>query len=451
MTTVDYGPDLDLDEDTLLRAEPSDLIAEQALLGRLIEARDTRRALNDTRIAPGDFYRPAHQLIHTAITALANRGTVVDPITLTAELQAAGTLTRAGGRTYLGELGQAAGYGATLDWLAARIQDLALRRALARTGAQIRELGLTPQAPSDTSFPGAEYAERAVQLIRDVRDAGRAAEDQPVTDMLDFLQIEDPGHDWVIPGYLERGDRVVWTAGEGGGKSVLLRQIAVTAAAGILPFDGRISEYGPQRVLVLDCENSERQSRRHYRGLINTAERNRTPVRRGHLHIDCKPEGVDLTRGDGRAWLMRRVEEVRPDLLIVGPIYRLHAGDPNSEEHARKVTVALDQARLHVNSAMVLEAHAAKANGVGPRGLAPVGSSLWLRWPEFGMGLRPVEDARSAEEDRARRIIPWRGARDERQWPAFVCQGADGSWPWRSYTPVDADRFTGHSPTGALS
>ncbi len=72
-----------------------------------------------------------------------------------------------------------------------------------------------------------------------------------------------------------------------------------------------------------------------------------------------------------------------------------------------------------------------------------------MRWPEFGYGLRPVEDERSAEQDRARRVIPWRGARDERQWPTFLRQGADGGWPWVPYTPIDTDRFTGYSPTGA--
>lgn len=438
-------------EHPLLDTEPNDIVAEQAFLGRLIEAHDTRRALTTTRVAPGDYYRPAHQHIHNAITALTDRGEEATPITLTAELQASGNLTRIGGPEALHTCLQAAGYGGTLDWLATRIQDLALRRALARTGAQIRDLGLTPQAPHDISFPGAEYAERAVQMIRDVRDAGRAAEDTPVVDMLDFLDGPDPGYDWVSPGYLERGERCIWTAGEGGGKSVLLRQIAVCIAAGILPFDGRPSEHGAKKVLVLDCENNVRQSRRHYSRLFEIAAAQRMPVRRGQFAFDLRPAGVDLTRAEGRAWLMRRVEEVKPDLLVVGPIYRLHEADPNSEPDARKVTVALDQARMVANSAMVLEAHAAKGNGMGPRPLAPVGSGLWLRWPEYGMGLRPVEDARSAEEDRARRVIPWRGAREERQWPGFICQGAQGDWPWRAYRPIDADPYSGNSPTGALS
>ncbi|WP_457028082.1 AAA family ATPase [Kitasatospora sp. P5_F3] len=443
-----YGPVPDAE---FTRTEPNDLLVEQAWLGRVVLAHDSRRALTSSRLAASDFYRLGHALILQALEQLAETTEPIDPFSLAAILDARGDLRRIGGRDYLNACIQAANIGGTTDWLAARIQDLALRRALVQAGAAIRELGFTPENPKQVTFFGAELAEDAVQMIRAVRDAGRASGDTPVTDLIDFLQTEDEGHDWAVPGYLEHGDRVIWTAGEGGGKSVLLRQIAICAAAGVLPFDGRVSELGPKRVLVLDCENNARQSRRHYRSLTNIAAAKHTPVRRGQFHLDLRPEGVDLTRAEGRSWLMRRVEEVKPDLLIVGPIYRLHTGDPNSEEHARKVTVALDQARLVANSAMVLEAHASKPSGFGPRSLAPTGSSLWLRWPEFGMGLRPVEDERSAQDDRARRIVPWRGARDERQWPAFIRQGYKGDWPWTAYTPIDTDRFTGHSPTGAIS
>jgi replicative DNA helicase len=141
-----------------------------------------------------------------------------------------------------------------------------------------------------------------------------------------------------------------------------------------------------------------------------------------------------------------------PDVLVIGPIYQLHAGDPNSEEQARKVTLALTEARLTARCALLMEAHAAKANGFGPRGLAPAGSSLWLRWPEFGFGLRPVEDERTAEEDRGRRLVPWRGMRDDRDFPQFLRQGnGHNVWPWITYRPIDADPFTGRSTTGATS
>jgi replicative DNA helicase len=454
MTTVAELPPApdDLDPEPWARAQPHDLGAEQALLGRIALAPDARRLLRDLQLNPTAYYRLAHELIHQALAELANSSEPIDPLTLTAALQRRGDLQRVGGVVYLHTLFDAGRYAASTEWLAHRINDLAQRRDLIRTGQQITQAAWALDTEDDAS----ELAEHAVAELRRVRDAGRAAEDAPVKDVVDFVDETDPGHDWVIPGLLEHTDRVIWTAGEGGGKSVLQRQIAVTAACGVFPFARQSQRNeplstGPQRVLVLDCENSDRQSRRHYRSLLDIAKNQGTPVRRGQLHIDLRPEGVDLTRAEGRAWLMRRVESVMPDLLIVGPIYRLHAGDPNSEELARKISVVLDEARATAGCALTLEAHSPQGTGLGPRALRPVGSSLWLRWPEFGMGLRPVEDERSARDDRARRVLPWRGGRDERAWPSFICQGWSGNWPWRSYTPVDADRFSGHSPTGALS
>lgn len=431
--------------DDIARHEPHDIPAEQALLGGIVLAADSRRALRDLDLDAADYYRPAHAIIHSAISALADTAEPIDPHTIAATLQSQGHLNRVGGTSYLHTCIDAAQHGATPNWLASRIRDLALRRKLIHAGHKIADDARNYDPDADA----ADLAEHAVTAMRTVRDNGRAAADSPVQDMLDFLATDDPGYDWVLPGYLEHTDRVIWTAGEGGGKSFLQRQIAVTTAAGRLPF-GEMNGLGPRRVLVLDCENSDRQSRRQYGTLVRTAEQLGTPVERGQLHIDIRPEGVDLTRADGRAWLMRRVEAVMPDLLIVGPIYRLHTGDPNSEEHACKVTVVLDEARATARCALSMEAHSPQGGNLGPRALRPVGSSLWLRWPEFGLGLRPVEDERSAADDRARRVLPWRGARDERAWPHFIRQGDSGNWPWRTYRPIDADQLTGHSATGAV-
>ncbi|MEU0199166.1 MULTISPECIES: DnaB-like helicase N-terminal domain-containing protein [unclassified Streptomyces] len=438
--THDHAPD---DEDLFARAQPHDLDAEQAYLGALsIAGRDARRI--HQLVASSDLYRPGHGTIHATAGALIDRGEPVDPITLTAALQAAGALSRVGGAAYLHTLVQAVPTVSNADYYAERIRQLAQRRALIQAGHRIMQAGYDP-----TAGDPADLAEEAVALTRDVRDQGRAAADAPVVDMHDFLQVQDT-YNWVIPGLLEHGDRLILTAGEGGGKSVLLRQIAVATAAGVNPFTIAPSEHGPKKTLVLDCENSEPQSRRHYRPLMNAAARAHMPVKRGMLHIDVRPEGVDLTKAAGRAWLMRRVETVMPDLLVIGPIYQLHTGDPSSEDHARRVTTALNEARITANCAMVLEAHAPHGNGFGPRALRPAGSSLWLRWPEFGFGLRPVEDEKSAEEDRARRLVPWRGLRDDRAFPPFLRQGQKGSWPWVPYTPIDTD-VRGFSATGATA
>ncbi|PYC83431.1 hypothetical protein C7C46_08840 [Streptomyces tateyamensis] len=459
MTTAELAPaedDLvpdDAPTEPWARTQPHDLATEQGLIGRTLLTPDSRRILRDLALNPAAFYRPANETIWRTMLALADSGHPIDPLSLTAALERTGHLFKVGGPAYLHTCVAVGQYVYDTGWLADRIRDLAQRRDLIRTGQQITAAAWQLDQDDDA----AELAEHAVAELRRVRDAGHAQADTAAQDIHDFLAVDDEHYDWVLPGLLEHGDRIIWTAGEGGGKSVLQRQLAVTAAAGVLPFSSHPSKpnepntVGPARVLVLDCENSGRQSRRHYRALMNIAANQHTPVRRGQLHIDIRPEGIDLTRPEGRSWLMRRVESVMPDLLIVGPVYRLHAGDPNSEELARRVTVVLDEARATARCALSLEAHSPQGNGLGPRALRPVGSSLWLRWPEFGLGLRPVEDERSAQDERARRVLPWRGSRDERGWPTFIRQGWSGWWPWTGYTPIDADHHTGHSPTGAIS
>ncbi|MFK8850450.1 AAA family ATPase [Streptomyces sp. Ac-502] len=426
------------------RVPPHDVTAEMGALGACCFDTGAVRVLLDN-LDPAAYYKPAHALIHQAIARMHADGQRIDPITLSKHLEDNGDLARAGGRPYIFQLTD---YRNVVTAHAAEyaeiVQDRSLRRALIALGAQLVEMGFNPDGAT------ADHVERAVTMTRELRDRGTAAEDLPVEDILDFVQHEDT-YDWIVPGLLERRDRLILTASEGGGKSTLLRQISVTLAAGIHPF--RVWEpIAPVRVLTLDCENSAPVSRRKFRPLLAAAERIEQPVRRGRFHIECKPEGLDLTRPQDRAWMMRRVEKLKPDVLIVGPVYRLHAGDPNSEELARKVSVVIDEARATTGCAVLLEAHAPHHNGFGQhRNLRPLGSSLWMRWPEFGFGLRPVEDEKSAantEGARGRRVVPWRGMRDERDWPAFIKQG--DKWPWVSYKPVDADQFTGYSQTGAI-
>lgn len=425
------------------RVQPNDVTAEQSVLGACMLSPRACKDVLDI-LDPHAFYRPAHTTIFNAIGRMHAKGEPIDPITLAKHLADTGDLVRIGGTDYIHALIQQVPTAANADYYADIVQDRSLRRALIELGTRLVEMGYAHE------YETSELVERAVTMTRELRDNGMAHEELPTADILDFVTIEDT-YDWLVPGLLERGDRLILTANEGGGKSTLLRQMAVTLAAGIHPF--RPTELTqPWRVLTLDLENGAPASRRKYRPLLTAAERIEQPVRRGQFHIECRPEGLDLTRPADRAWAMRRVEQLKPDVLIIGPVYRLHAGNPNDEELARKVSVVIDEARATAGCAVLMEAHAPHHNGFGPhRSLRPLGSSLWMRWPEFGFGLRPVEDEKSAantEGARGRRVIPWRGMRDERDWPQFIKQGDD--WPWVTYRPADTDQFTGRSETGAI-
>jgi hypothetical protein len=177
----------------------------------------------------------------------------------------------------------------------------------------------------------------------------------------------------------------------------------------------------PVTVLHIDVENTRRQSRRRYRPLRIQAGGKLEPER---LRIELRTAGLDLTTETDRDWLLDTARHVRPDLLLIGPIYKLANGDPTEEKSAKPVAMALDAVRAEIDCAVILEAHAAKApTGTKKRPHEPYGWSGWLRWPEVGLWL-----------DKDGSLSPWRGAREERSWPHQSNAAAPGHGPPSSPT-----------------
>jgi replicative DNA helicase len=82
----------------------------------------------------------------------------------------------------------------------------------------------------------------------------------------------------------------------------------------------------------------------------------------------------------------------------------------------------LDDLRGRYGFALILEHHAPH----GPakdRQMRPFGSSLWLRWPEFGIALR-----RDPNDKTALNVGRWRGDRVKASWPDRLVRGK--TWPW---------------------
>jgi hypothetical protein len=258
-----------------------------------------------------------------------------------------------------------------------------------------------------------------------------AGADEDVQDLLDAVEAE---HDWLVPGLLERGDRVITTGAEGAGKSTLLRQVGVQVASGIHPFSGEPTV--PAKVLLVDLECSRRQVRRAMAPLVGLAG---DRLDRGMLIPLLRPEGIDVLSPADARWLRDRVAANRPDLLIIGPVYKLAGGDPRDEAVARRVAQLLDELRVEHDLTVVIEAHQPYSASGGTRPLRPYGASLWSRWPEFGLHL-----AASGV------LSAWRGARDERSWPAALTRG--GEWPWTvQASPVEVlwARITEYVSTAA--
>lgn len=250
-------------------------------------------------------------------------------------------------------------------------------------------------------------------------------QDIELTTLEDFVAIPVADQPWVIPGLLAQGDRLIITGWEGLGKTMLLRQIGECLAMGVHPFTFR--DIPGKRVLYLDFENPERVMVEKF-GAIHRQLKDWGFRADGRMAIHRRPQGIDLHQPRDRAWLRRIIRKARPDLLICGPVYKMYMPSKGGGEvDARIVTDAIDQVRAEFGCAVALEQHSPMAQN-GERAIRPYGSVQWQRWPEFGYGLTVMDGYEIT--DRLVNFVPWRGARDERDWPEALRRG-DGDMPWQ--------------------
>lgn len=119
------------------------------------------------------------------------------------------------------------------------------------------------------------------------------------------------------------------------------------------------------------------------------------------------------------------IDKYKPDLLYLGPLYKLVPKALNSDDAAAPMILALGSFRER-GLYLLMEAHAGHTKSLGgDRDLRPRGASALLGWPEFGFGLRPIEG-----DDTLVSVVKWRGDREQREWPPHLRRGAEGELPW---------------------
>ena len=240
-----------------------------------------------------------------------------------------------------------------------------------------------------------------------------------------FLRKPDPEYRWLVPNLLERRDRLILTGNEGQGKSTLMRQFAAQISLGVHPVT--LDATVPRKVLFLDFENSESQTRRQFKALMPRWKE----LTDESLRLCINTEGIDLLRPDDRDALRFLLDKNHPDILLTGPMYKL-SSNVIDDEPVSKLLAFLDGLREAYDLTLVMETHEPH-EVIGPskegiksfRTARPYGSSVQRRWPEFGFCL--YDDGR---------FHAWRGQRDERQWPVkfrrgvLTTTGGEDEWPW---------------------
>ncbi|ORV88676.1 replicative DNA helicase [Mycolicibacterium iranicum] len=214
------------------RQPPQDAAAEQAVLGGMLLSKDAVADVLE-KLRPGDFYKPANQLVYDAILDLYGRGEPADAVTVAAELDRRGLLRRVGGAPYLHTLISTVPTAANAGYYAEIVSEKSLLRRLVEAGTRVVQYGYAGADGADVN----EIVDRAQAEIYDVTER-RAAEDfvvleeilQPTMDEIDAIASEGGISKGVPTGFtdlddltngLHPGQMVVVAARPGMGKSTL--------------------------------------------------------------------------------------------------------------------------------------------------------------------------------------------------------------------------------------
>lgn len=162
-----------------VRVPPSNLQAEESLLGAMLLSKDAI-AIASERLTAEDFYKPAHGHVYDAITTLNAAGEPADPVTVADELRRAGLLDAIGGPGMLVTLQSTTPATSNAGRYAKIIEEHALLRRLIGVAGEIAELGY--DLPDDV----AKTVDRAESMVFEVAQRRVTDTMAPIHDLLDL-------------------------------------------------------------------------------------------------------------------------------------------------------------------------------------------------------------------------------------------------------------------------
>lgn len=367
-------------------------------------------------VSPGDLDDP-YRRIGLVLQALGARGTKIDLATFTSECLSR-NIDPAIARWMMGPVEPDDAHSALIDARGHNLIEASLIRA------------------KDHLERGVDHWRVMDDMVADLHAIPRPATERPCDwwtwDEIMAMQDQTEHSTWVLPDLLRAGERCVMTGAEGHGKSTLIYQLAMGAAYGVSPLDTSVV-YEPRRLMILDVENwHETQVLAHMRTMRAAYGRFRPGVTPEVALLRARV--INLLQPEQRRSLLDAVDAFQPDLLVMGSGYKLVDASDDWRVMATSIQRTADEARARSGCAVIIETHAGHGTMGDRNKWRPDGSSYWLRWPEFGLGLEPVPNATR----RMNRVHRWRGDRvSDRDWPAGWRAG--GLLPWTPMTEDELD------------
>ncbi len=198
----------------------------------------------------------------------------------------------------------------------------------------------------------------------------------------EICELPDPlGEDELLGPLLVRRQRVLLGAHTGDGKTTMAMQFlkAATEKAQFLDWNGIGG-----KALVIDAEQGQRTVKRRLREAgLNESDAV------DYLRV---PDGLVLDKSDEqRAAIADLLARGAYDIVLAGPLYKLHGGDANAEREAVDLMKVFDRWREDYGFALVLEVHCRKPPvGVKFTMHEFFGSTAYLRGAEVVLGIQKI-------------------------------------------------------------
>jgi len=221
--------------------------------------------------------------------------------------------------------------------------------------------------------------------------AGSCATLATVT-LKEISEMPDPGYKELLGPLVYRGLRTLVGAATGEGKTTLVMWMlrAIVNGEGFLGYKGigPDEEGNRPKVLIIDAEQSVPDIQRL--GKETGMEQSEDIV---YVHV---PDGLHLGESSNDAIQLERIiEQMRPDVVVVDPAYKVASIDSNSEREVVDLMRLFDRWRAEYGFAFIMPVHTRKGDKKNPGGQPTLddifGSGAFSRGAEVILGLRMGE------------------------------------------------------------
>jgi replicative DNA helicase len=330
------------------RTPPQDIPAEQGALGGMLLSRDAIADVAEI-LGGSEFYEHRHETIFLAILHLYADGRPADAVTVAAELQRRGELSRIGGAPYLHTLACSVPAPANAGYYAQAVRETSLRRRMVTAGTRITQMGYAADGSDVADLVDRAQAETHALSGRRDDEAERSNLDE-----IDALleEIESGVETGLMTGFsdldqltrgLRNGQMIIVAARPAIGKSTLgldiCRHVSITGRLTSAIFSLEMS----RAEIILRTLSAEAQIPQHHLAPGRLSDREWAMVARHRAHIATAPLIIDdsphLTMMGIRTKARRLAQRHDLRLIVVDYLQLMSSGTTRRGEN-RQVEVS---------------------------------------------------------------------------------------------------------------